>query len=82
MSISEDQLDEEIFEMVKESDGVKPLKPGGVIKDMAEKYGDDGVTKKDVKAAIKRLVDAGKIIYGYFGGSSLQLPHKEASAND
>ena len=48
---------------------------------MAELYGDD-VDKKLCKEAIKILVNSGRCVYTYFGGSFLELPHKEGAAND
>ena len=34
------------------------------------------------KEAIKSLVNSGKLVYTYFGGSFLEIPHKEGAAND
>ena len=38
--------------------------------------------KNDIKFAIKELIDSGRCVYTYFGGSFLELPHKEGAAND
>ncbi|MBE0429103.1 MAG: hypothetical protein IBX61_04435 [Thermoleophilia bacterium] len=79
--ISTEQLAEECLAIVTENAGKKKIKAGDLQKAMAAKYGDQ-VDRKDVKAAIKELIDSGKCVYGYFGGSSIELPHVEGSAND
>ena len=70
-----------MYNMVKEAQGLKKLKPGDLTKAMIQIYGDD-VDKKLCKAAIKELVNSGKCVYTYFGGSFLELPHREGAAND
>ena len=70
-----------MFSMVSESQGIKKLKPGDLIKAMIEAFGDE-VDKKLCKSAIKELVNSGKCVYTYFGGSFLELPHREGAAND
>jgi len=78
--ISIEQVAEEMYEIVKESAGQKKLKATDLTKAMTSKYGDQ-VSKQDCKAAIKQLIDSGRCVYGYFGGSSIELPHTEGSAN-
>jgi len=34
------------------------------------------ITRDDVKAALRDLVDEGKLIYTYFGGSFIEIPPK------
>ncbi len=80
MAIPVEQLADEMYEIVKESAGVKKLKGGDLTKAMVAKYGDD-VSRADVKAAIRVLIDSGRCVYGYFGGSSIELPHTEAAEN-
>jgi outer membrane protein assembly factor BamA len=79
--ISTEQLAADCLEIVTENAGKKKVKAGDLQKAMAAKYGDQ-VNRKDVKEAIKELIDSGKCIYGYFGGSSIELPHTEGSANE
>ena len=67
--------------MVKEAQGQKKLKPGDLQKAMAELFGDE-VDKKLCKEAIKQLVNSGRLVYTYFGGSFLEIPHREGAAND
>jgi hypothetical protein len=41
------------------------------------KYGEDKVSKADGKKAMKTLIDSGRCVYTYFGGSFVELPPKE-----
>jgi hypothetical protein len=79
MAVTAEQLAEEMFQMVSETMGKKNLKAGDLTKAMIAKYGDQ-VTKDDCKAAIRLLMDNGRCVYSYFGGSYITLPHKEGSA--
>ena len=74
-----EQLADDMFELVSNAAGQKKLKAGDLTKAMKEKYGD--VPRADTKAAIKSLIDSGRCVYGYFGGSSIELPRVEGSAN-
>jgi hypothetical protein len=81
MAKTVEEVADAMFKMVSEAQGVKKLKPGDLTKAMAQIYGDD-VDKKLCKEAIKILVNSGKCVYTYFGGSFLELPHREGAAND
>jgi hypothetical protein len=70
-----------MFKMVQQAQGVKKLKAMDLTKSMLEMFGDE-VDKKLCKQAIKQLIDSGKCVYTYFGGSYIEIPHREASAND
>nr|CAJ31212.1 dsrD [uncultured sulfate-reducing bacterium] len=70
-----------MFKLVEQAQGVKKLKAMDLTKSMKEMFGDE-VDKKLCKLAIKQLVDSGKCVYTYFGGSYIELPHREAAAND
>jgi len=74
-----EQLADEMYKMVAETAGKKNLKAGDLTKAMVEKHGAD---KQECKQAIRQLIDSGRCVYGYFGGSYIQLPHKEGAAND
>ncbi|NCO66220.1 MAG: hypothetical protein COW32_00620 [Candidatus Aquicultor secundus] len=78
--ISVEQIADDMYSMVAESAGQKKLKATDLTKAMIAKYGDK-VTKQDAKDAIKQLIDSGRCIYGYFGGSSIEIPHTEGAAN-
>jgi hypothetical protein len=79
--LTEEQIAEQMLKMVTEAQGLKKLKPGDLSKAMIEIHG-DLVDKKSCKGAIKLLVNSGRCVYTYFGGSFLELPHKEGAAND
>ncbi|MFH1685923.1 MAG: hypothetical protein ABIE70_00185 [bacterium] len=81
MAKTVDEIAEAMFNMVSENQGVKKLKPGDLTKAMMATFGDD-VDKQLCKEAIKQLVNNGRCVYTYFGGSFLELPHKEGAAND
>jgi len=76
-----DEIADAMFKMVKDAAGQKKLKPTDLTKAMIEVYGDE-CDKKLCKSAIKVLVNSGKLVYTYFGGSFLELPHREGAAND
>ena len=81
MAKTVEEIADAMFNMVKEAQGQKKLKPMDLTKAMLEIYGDEA-DKKLCKAAIKQLVDSGRCVYTYFGGSFLELPHREGAAND
>ena len=81
MAKTAEEVADAMFALVKDSFGIKKLKPGDLIKAMKEVYGDN-VDKKLCKEAIKLLVNSGRCVYTYFGGSFLEIPHKEGAAND
>lgn len=63
-----------MFELVKSTHGKKNLKPMDLIKAMIEEFGDDACDKKLGKQAIRQLIDSGRCIYSYVGGSYVTLP--------
>lgn len=81
MAKTAEEVAEAMFNLVKEAQGLKKLKAMDLIKSMSELFGDD-VDKKLCKEAIKLLINSGKCVYTYFGGSYIELPHREAAAND
>ncbi|MBD3298590.1 MAG: hypothetical protein GF341_08050 [candidate division Zixibacteria bacterium] len=81
MAKTVDEVADAMYTMVKDAQGMKKLKPMDLTKAMIEMYGDE-VDKKLCKEAIKQLVNSGRCVYTYFGGSFLELPHREGAAND
>jgi len=69
-----------MYNMVKEAAGQKKLKPMDLQKAMIEYFGPDRCDKKLCKAAIKQLIDSGRCVYTYFGGSFIEIPHEEGAA--
>jgi len=76
-----EEIAEAMYKMVEDAFGLKKLKPTDLIKAMIQIYGDE-VDKKICKEAIKLLVNSGRCVYTYFGGSFIELPHREGAAND
>jgi hypothetical protein len=72
-------LAEDMFSMVTECTGKKNLKAGDLTKAMIAKHGTEACTKEDCKQAIRLLIDSGRCVYSYLGGSYIQLPPKEGS---
>ena len=72
-----DQVADAMLELVTVTKGKKNLKAMDLTKAMIEKFGDEDVDKKMCKLAIRQLIDGGKCIYSYFGGSYITLPEKE-----
>jgi len=78
---SVEEIADAMYKLVKEAFGLKKLKPMDLTKAMRELYGDDA-DKKTCKEAIKQLINSGRCVYTYFGGSFIEIPHKEGAAND
>ena len=81
MAKTVDEIAEAMYNMVKDAQGQKKLKPMDLTKAMMAMY-EGEVDKKTCKGAIKQLVDSGRCVYTYFGGSFIEIPHKEGAAND
>jgi hypothetical protein len=60
--------------------GSKKYKPTDLTKAAKEQWPD--LDRKTPKEAIKQLVDGGRLVYTYFGGTYLEIPHREGAAND
>jgi hypothetical protein len=75
--VSVETLAEEMFQLVSECAGKKNLKAGDLTKAMIAKHGEPACSKDDCKKAIRLLIDSGRCLYSYFGGSFIQLPPQE-----
>lgn len=69
-----EEIAEEMFDMVEEYHGKKSVKPTDLIKAMKEKFGEDQCDKKLCKLSIRELIDSGRCVYSYAGGSYIVLP--------
>jgi hypothetical protein len=69
-----DEVANSMFEMVKSTYGKKNLKAMDLIKAMIDEFGEDACDKKLCKLAIRQLIDSGRCIYSYVGGSYVTLP--------
>ncbi|MGB9823476.1 MULTISPECIES: hypothetical protein [Thermodesulfovibrio] len=74
--MDKEELKKQIYELIKQSTGKKKYKQMDVIKHFREK----GVPDAETKAAIRELIDAGDLIYTYFGGSYIELGEKAKGA--
>ena len=74
MSASVDAVADAMFEMVKEYHGKRNLKALDLTKAMIEKFGEGECDKKLCKKAIRTLMDSGRCVYNYVGGSYIALP--------
>ena len=81
MAKTAEEIADAMYKMVADAQGVKKLKPTDLTKAMIQMYGDE-VDKKTCKGAIKLLVNSGKCVYTYFGGSFVEIPTKEGAANE
>lgn len=81
MAKSVDEVADAMYNLIKEATGLRQLKAMDLTKAMKELFGDE-VDKKLCKAAIRQLIDSGRCVYTYFGGSYIELPHKEGAANE
>lgn len=71
---TKNKLKDQIIKLVKEYDGKKRFKPIDIVKEMERDFAADGLSKSEIKGTLKEIMDDGKLIYGYAGGSYLTLP--------
>ena len=69
-----DELANAMYELIKSVYGKKNLKPMDVSKAMIEKFGEDNVDKSMCKKALRQVIDSGRCVYKYAGGSYVTLP--------
>jgi hypothetical protein len=80
MEMNAEQLAEDIFKLVQQNAGIKKFKAMDLQKAMMELH-PGAVDKQMVKDAIRINVDSGRLVYTYFGGSFIEIPHEEAAKN-
>ncbi len=78
MALSQKDLVEYIYQLVFKAQGKKQLKAMDLQKAVLKEHPDQ--SKNDVKFAIKELIDTGRCVYTYFGGSFVEIPHEEGAA--
>ncbi len=74
MATDIEELKDAMYELVKSTHGRKNLKPMDVTKAMIDQFGEEEVDKRLCKKALRELIDSGKCIYSYVGGSYVTLP--------
>jgi hypothetical protein len=80
MGASAEAVAEAMYALVKECQGKKKLKAGDLTKAMVQQFGEAECDKQVCKAAIRSLIDSGRCVYTYFGGSYIEIPHVEGAA--
>jgi hypothetical protein len=75
-----EEVAEAMYKMIKESMGQKKWKATDLTKAVLELYG-DRCDKSMAKLAIRQLIESEKCVYTYFGGSFIEIPHKEGAEN-
>ncbi len=75
--VTVEQVADAMFEMVDETYGKKNIKAGDLTKAMTKKF---GVDRKFCKKAIRALIESGRCVYSYFGGSYIIPAGKEEGA--
>ncbi len=79
--LSPEKVAAAMFKLVKDAASLsKKYKAMDLQKAMKELFPGQ-VDKKLCKEAIKLLINEGRCVYTYFGGSYIELPHVEGSAN-
>jgi|SaaInl4_150m_RNA_FD_contig_31_348432_length_1816_multi_5_in_0_out_0_2 hypothetical protein len=82
MAVTPEQVADAMFELVTQYQGKKKLKAGDLTKAMIAKFGVEECDKKLCKAAIRTLMDSGRCIYTYWGGSYIELPAEGDAGGD
>jgi hypothetical protein len=75
-----EEVSDAMFRMIKDSMGQKKWKATDLTKAVLELYG-DRCDKTLAKSAIRELIESGRCVYTYFGGSFIEIPHKEGAEN-
>ncbi len=75
--VAVEELADTMYKLIEEYTGKRKLKAQDLVKDVMQKYGEDIVSKRDGKQAIQLLIDSGRCVYTYFGGSFVELPPKQ-----
>ena len=78
-TLSVEVVADAMYDMVKATYGKRNLKPMDLTKAMIEKFGPDRCDKELCKKAIRSLIDPGRCIYSYFGGSYVTLPSEDSA---
>jgi hypothetical protein len=78
MALPKPELVEFIYKLVAAAQGKKQLKAMDLQRAVLKEHPDQN--KNDVKMAIKELIDGGRCVYTYFGGSFVEIPHVEGAA--
>jgi hypothetical protein len=75
--VSNQELSEAMFALVKSAAGSKRLRPTEVTKAMIERFGAERCTKELCKEAMKQLTASGRLVYTFYDGSYIEMPSEE-----
>lgn len=79
MPVTAEALADEMYALVSQYAGKRNLKAGDLTKEMISRHGEAACSKDDCKHAIRLLMDSGRCVYSYLGGSYITLPPKESA---
>ncbi|MGP8242982.1 MAG: hypothetical protein ACLQVN_00510 [Bryobacteraceae bacterium] len=79
MPLTTEALADEMYALVSQYAGKRNLKAGDLTKEMIARHGEAECSKDDCKHAIRVLMDSGRCVYSYLGGSYITLPPKEGT---
>jgi DNA-binding GntR family transcriptional regulator len=71
--MEKEEVKQKIYALVEKSVGKKKLKSSDIQKTISAEA---DISRDEVKDALRDLVDEGKLIYTYFGGSFVEIPPK------
>jgi len=80
MAVSPEEIADAMYTIVATYQGKKKFKASDLSKEMIAKFGEDECNKKLCKLALRQLMDSGRCVYTYFGGSFVEIPHEEGAA--
>lgn len=75
--VAVEEVADAMYKLLVEYHGKKRFKAGDLQKEMQAKYGKSACDRKTCKNAIKLLMEDGRTIYGYAGGSWIEPVEKE-----
>ena len=81
MAVELEKVKDAMYKMIKDTVGMKKWKATDLHKACEEMWPGEYEKRKEGKVAIKELVEEGKLVYTYFGGSFIEIPHVEGAAN-
>jgi hypothetical protein len=76
--VSVEEIADTMYNLVVEYTGKRKFKAQDLVREATMKYGEENVSRADGKSALKLLIDSGRCVYTYFGGSFVELPPKES----
>ena len=79
--VNVEEVADALYKMVKDTMGQKKWKATDLTKAVIELFGADKCDKTLAKTAIRELMESRRCVYTYFGGSFIEIPHKEGAEN-